>query len=219
VILCPQHTATPLVNLTRTNEKAGNVLENGLVIQMFEFRRAHQRFVGYAAFGRRNDPVFVMSITALQSPTEDNENHTSKRPDQDDAKTLYDESTPPRKKKTRKHPGTPEQRPISIVKRNDAAGEPRGKDNDLAQQSVAVLAPHERLRMIRQPETRPIGSEQLICGVKGIYAGIIMVEARCCKIDAKQHQAAREMDSVQPVLNNGNGINTYKEPLSSFNSP
>lgn len=56
--------------------------------------------------------------------------------------------------------------------------------------------------MVRQPVTRPISPEQLIAEVKGIYAGLIMVEAKCCEVDAKQHQAALEMDSNMPSLNN-----------------
>jgi hypothetical protein len=56
--------------------------------------------------------------------------------------------------------------------------------------------------MVRQPETRPTSTEQLIAEVKGIYAGLIMVEAKCCEVDAKQHQAALEMDGNQSNLNN-----------------
>jgi hypothetical protein len=175
----------------------------------------------------------------VQSP-EDSGNRSSKRlfnPDRDDAKTfnpqvtptvdpgprLYDE-TPHRRKESRKHPGPSEQRPISIVQRNDAAGEPRTKDKDFPQPSVAVLAPHEseeRLRMVRQPETRPISPEQLIAEVKGIYAGLIMVEAKCCEVDAKQHQAALEMDGRQPTLNNEQWYEILRpqEPLSSSNDP
>jgi hypothetical protein len=56
--------------------------------------------------------------------------------------------------------------------------------------------------MARQPETRPISSEQLVAEAKGIYAGLIMVEAKCCEVDQKQHQAALEVDGCQPSLNN-----------------
>ena len=54
--------------------------------------------------------------------------------------------------------------------------------------------------MVLQPETRPISPEQLIAEVKGIYAGLIMVEAKCCEVDARQHQAALESDSDTPNL-------------------
>jgi hypothetical protein len=75
--------------------------------------------------------------------------------------------------------------------------------------------------MVRQPETRPISPEQLIAEVKGIYAGLIMVEAKCCEVDAKQHQAALEMDGRQPTLNNEQWYEILRpqEPLSSSNDP
>jgi hypothetical protein len=60
----------------------------------------------------------------------------------------------------------------------------------------------ERLRIVLQPETRPISSDQLIAEVKGIYAGLIMVEAKCCEVDAKQHQQALVQDDPKSSLNN-----------------
>ena len=41
-------------------------------------------------------------------------------------------------------------------------------------------------RMIKQPESTPISPEQLATEVKGIYAGLVMVEAKCINIDAAQ---------------------------------
>ena len=43
----------------------------------------------------------------------------------------------------------------------------------------------DETRMVRQPETRPISPEQLIAEVKGIYAGLVMVEPKCAEVDAK----------------------------------
>lgn len=40
--------------------------------------------------------------------------------------------------------------------------------------------------MIKQPETRPISQEQLVAEVKGIYAGLVMVESKCIEVDASQ---------------------------------
>ena len=40
-----------------------------------------------------------------------------------------------------------------------------------------------------QPDTRPISHEQLVVEVKGIYAGLVMVEAKCVDIDEKQSAA------------------------------
>ena len=46
--------------------------------------------------------------------------------------------------------------------------------------------------MLLQPETRPISHDQLVIEVKGIYAGLVMVEAKCIDIDEKQSTAARK---------------------------
>ena len=43
--------------------------------------------------------------------------------------------------------------------------------------------------MLLQPDTRPISHEQLVVEVKGIYAGLVMVEAKCIDIDEKQSPA------------------------------
>ena len=56
---------------------------------------------------------------------------------------------------------------------------------------------HERSpdpKMLLQPDTRPISHEQLVIEVKGIYAGLIMVEAKCIDVDEKQSAAAQEKD-------------------------
>ena len=36
---------------------------------------------------------------------------------------------------------------------------------------------------LKQPETRPISQEQLVAEVKGIYAGLLMVEGKCIEVD------------------------------------
>ncbi|KAM0804193.1 hypothetical protein BDR22DRAFT_800550 [Usnea florida] len=48
--------------------------------------------------------------------------------------------------------------------------------------------------MLLQPDTRPISHEQLVVEVKGIYAGLVMVEAKCIDIDERQSAAAQEKD-------------------------
>ncbi|CAN8100461.1 unnamed protein product [Discula destructiva] len=40
--------------------------------------------------------------------------------------------------------------------------------------------------MIKQPDTRPISQEQLVAEVKGIYAGLVMVESKCIEVDSAQ---------------------------------
>ena len=51
--------------------------------------------------------------------------------------------------------------------------------------------------MLLQPDTRPISHEQLVVEVKGIYAGLVMVEAKCIDIDDKQSSAAQEKDPAK----------------------
>ena len=58
-------------------------------------------------------------------------------------------------------------------------------------------------QMLLQPETRPISHDQLVIEVKGIYAGLVMVEAKCIDIDEKQSAAAQEKDpSKRAILKN-----------------
>ena len=54
--------------------------------------------------------------------------------------------------------------------------------------------PDAQSEMLLQPETRPISHDQLVIEVKGIYAGLVMVEAKCIDIDEKQLAATTEND-------------------------
>ncbi|KAH7316711.1 hypothetical protein B0I35DRAFT_451624 [Stachybotrys elegans] len=40
--------------------------------------------------------------------------------------------------------------------------------------------------MVREPQTRPITHQQLVPEVKGIYAGLVMVESKCIEVDNAQ---------------------------------
>ncbi|KAG4428020.1 hypothetical protein IFR05_016498, partial [Cadophora sp. M221] len=60
----------------------------------------------------------------------------------------------------------------------------------------------EVYNIIMQPETQPISQEQLVAEVKGIYAGLVMVEAKCIEVDNKQATLAQADPSSQPKLNN-----------------
>ena len=51
--------------------------------------------------------------------------------------------------------------------------------------------------MLLQPDTRPISHAQLVVEVKGIYAGLVMVEAKCIDIDGRQSPAAQEKDRFE----------------------
>jgi len=56
--------------------------------------------------------------------------------------------------------------------------------------------------IVMQPETRPISQEQLVAEVKGIYAGLVMVEAKCIEVDNKQAALASVDPGAAPKLNN-----------------
>ncbi|KAG0650064.1 esl2 [Hyphodiscus hymeniophilus] len=60
----------------------------------------------------------------------------------------------------------------------------------------------ESYDIVLQPETRPISQEQLVAEVKGIYAGLVMVEAKCIEVDNKQATLASADPGAQPKLNN-----------------
>ncbi|KAE9374243.1 hypothetical protein N431DRAFT_455027 [Stipitochalara longipes BDJ] len=60
----------------------------------------------------------------------------------------------------------------------------------------------ENYNIVLQPESRPISQEQLVAEVKGIYAGLVMVEAKCIEVDNKQATLAQTDPGAQPKLNN-----------------
>ncbi|KAK4106998.1 hypothetical protein N656DRAFT_785782 [Canariomyces notabilis] len=54
--------------------------------------------------------------------------------------------------------------------------------------------------LIKQPETRPISQEQLVAEVKGIYAGLVMVETKCIEVDnaqSSQNNPAHKINNEQ----------------------
>ncbi|KAI3331235.1 hypothetical protein F4824DRAFT_514595 [Ustulina deusta] len=55
----------------------------------------------------------------------------------------------------------------------------------------------ESLRLIKQPEIRAVSQEQLVAEVKGIYAGLIMVEAKCIEVDNAQSQNDTKLNNEQ----------------------
>ncbi|KAL5329581.1 hypothetical protein ACEPPN_003095 [Leptodophora sp. 'Broadleaf-Isolate-01'] len=68
---------------------------------------------------------------------------------------------------------------------------------------IQSLPPREEsYDIIIQPETRPISQEQLVAEVKGIYAGLVMVEAKCIEVDNKQATPTQADPTSQPKLNN-----------------
>lgn len=59
------------------------------------------------------------------------------------------------------------------------------------------ISPDREVHMFRQPETRPISQEQLVNEVKGIYAGLVMVEKKCVEICASQSQTTNKLSNEQ----------------------
>jgi hypothetical protein len=70
------------------------------------------------------------------------------------------------------------------------------------QNNPPAQARDDNYDIILQPETRPISQEQLVAEVKGIYAGLVMVEAKCIEVDNKQATLAQADPGAQPKLNN-----------------
>jgi hypothetical protein len=67
--------------------------------------------------------------------------------------------------------------------------------------AVKPLAPEKR-QIVGQPQTRPITQEQLVAEVKGIYAGLVMVEGKCIQVDQKQMALAQAAEpGIQLKLN------------------
>ena len=97
----------------------------------------------------------------------------------------YDSELRPNVSGTEVKPRNPEgQMPIS-------GGSPPDDDNP--------GGPERDPEMLLQPETRPISHEQLVVEVKGIYAGLVMVEAECIDIDERQFAAAQEKDPAKKI--------------------
>lgn len=71
-------------------------------------------------------------------------------------------------------------------------------ENQLARQktTVASIRPSSYDGIRLQPESSPISQEQLAAEVKGIYAGLVMVEAKCINIDSQK--AANPEDPLGP---------------------
>ncbi|KAL9598025.1 MAG: hypothetical protein Q9219_004781 [cf. Caloplaca sp. 3 TL-2023] len=88
-------------------------------------------------------------------------------------------------------PGSaPTDRPVSWTRNSRGYPEDRPNTEDLDHDAIQESQP----QIIRQPETRPISHDQLVVEVKGIYAGLILVEQKCKEVDEKQSAAALERD-------------------------
>ena len=63
------------------------------------------------------------------------------------------------------------------------------------------MGPDAQSEMLLQPETRPISHDQLMIEVKGIYAGLVMVETKCIDIEENQTATARGKDLSTQLKN------------------
>ncbi|RDW62266.1 putative telomerase-binding protein est1a protein [Coleophoma cylindrospora] len=68
-------------------------------------------------------------------------------------------------------------------------------------QPTPTTSSAEQYDIMLELETRPISQEQLVAEVKGIYAGLVMVEAKCIEVDNKQATLAQQ-EGVHSKLNN-----------------
>lgn len=64
-----------------------------------------------------------------------------------------------------------------------------------AKTQVPVSPQGASSEMLQRPDTRPIRQEQLVNEVKGIYAGLVMVEKKCMEIC--QNQAGNKLSNEQ----------------------
>ncbi|KAL5083488.1 hypothetical protein Trisim1_001418 [Trichoderma cf. simile WF8] len=63
------------------------------------------------------------------------------------------------------------------IEKPDPEPSPEAEEDDSYTEDPSIS------QLIRQPETRPISQEQLVAEVKGIYAGLVMVESKCIEVD------------------------------------
>jgi len=56
---------------------------------------------------------------------------------------------------------------------------------------------HKTQDAFRQPETRPISQDQLAAEIKGIYIGLVMVEAKCIEIDNRVEEGQALLNEKQ----------------------
>ena len=70
-------------------------------------------------------------------------------------------------------------------------------DSQLVSQHALHLLGKSRWAIEMQPEFSPISQEQLAAEVKGIYAGLVMVEAKCINIDTQKASHPEEKLSAE----------------------
>ncbi|KAK5046245.1 hypothetical protein LTR84_008388 [Exophiala bonariae] len=94
-----------------------------------------------------------------------------------------------------RHPPPPPSNQLNFAALQDA--ERRSQSHMTSAPPTYDIPPDQEVRMLRQPETRPISQEQLVNEVKGIYAGLVMVEKKCVEICASQSQTTNKLSNEQ----------------------
>ncbi|UNI14827.1 hypothetical protein JDV02_001418 [Purpureocillium takamizusanense] len=96
-------------------------------------------------------------------------------------------------------PKTPQPRPSQLASTNSRRSPPnraqRGPQRDLG----SPVEPPS-VTEIRQRETRPISPEQLVAEVKGIYAGLVMIESKCIEYDSTQETKHLSQEQYQALI-------------------
>ncbi|KAH8820615.1 hypothetical protein F5884DRAFT_56695 [Xylogone sp. PMI_703] len=78
---------------------------------------------------------------------------------------------------------------------------PRPRINQMRSNPQVPFQSHSTVDPREPVATRPISQDQLVAEVKGVYAGLVMVEAKCIEIDKKQAALSKPDPSIQPKLN------------------
>lgn len=88
--------------------------------------------------------------------------------------------------------------------------------NHFRQTSGQLLAhqqegsPQEPLKMVLKPDTRPTSQALLVAEVKGIYAGLVILEKKCIQVVAEHVTSTREAPpGTRPTFNNLQSDATY----------
>lgn len=129
-------------------------------------------------------PPTTTRSRAAKAPSQDPA--FSRRQPQTTHRGLYDPNNPSK-----------ETTPVKPKQQNN-----RGKKPDTHSRSAPTEEPSSEdepiAPLIKQPETRPISQEQLVAEVKGIYAGLVMVESKCIEVDnAQSSQSGAKLNNEQ----------------------
>ncbi|KAI8663476.1 EST1-DNA-bind domain-containing protein [Fusarium keratoplasticum] len=127
---------------------------------------------------KHQSPPPITSSHALASPSN---NRSQAHNDSDQER--------PHQNTSKRRLRTPDDDPRSKTPSNEAQDTSRQTQGaTAAHQSSPQPRPDEDNTsvMIPQPETRPISQDQLVAEVKGIYAGLVMVETKCIEVDNAQ---------------------------------